>query len=270
MPMPRPQAHAIAERREPGEEGGGESGHDEERQRGRVERRDRAGEDPERAEQEAGEHRVGERQLVRRQAREACRDVVLRRRPGREPEARPAVERPEQDRDRDHGAAEDEGGQRHRRRRACGSTRIGDDRRLGMLRGPEREEHRRLRREEDAERGDELRERRGGPERPVDRELDHDGDEDHEHVGERDRERRADREAELAGPERPEREAREHGDRARGQVDEAGAPVGDDDADRDGRDRRAGAEAEQEEEEDLVHVVLRGSADGAGLTGPVG
>ena len=81
---------------------------------------------------------------------------------------------------------------------------------------------------------------------------------DHEHVGERDRERRADREAELARPERPEREAREHRDRARGQVDEAGAPVGDDDADRDGRDRRAGPEAEQEEEEDLVHVVLVG------------
>ena len=86
------------------------------------------------------------------------------------------------------------------------------------------------------------------------------------HVGERDRERRTDREAELAGPERPEREAREHGDRARGQVDEAGAPVRDDDADGNGRDRRAGAEAEQEEEEDLVHVCpsrisRRGRAD---------
>ena len=127
-----------------------------------------------------------------------------------------------------------------------------------MLRGAERKEHRRLRRQEDAERGDELRERRGGAERPVDRELDDHGDEHDEHVGQRDRERRRDREAELTGPERPEREAREHGDRACGQVDEAGAPVRDHDADRDRGDRRPGPETEQEEEEYLVHVVLVG------------
>ena len=62
------------------------------------------------AEQEAGEQRVRERQLVRRQAGEACRDLVLRRRARREPEARPAVERPEQDGDHDDGAAEHEAG----------------------------------------------------------------------------------------------------------------------------------------------------------------
>ena len=45
----------------------------------------------------------------------------------------------------------------------------------------------RLRREEDAERGDELRQRRGGAQRPEDRELDHDADHDHDHVGEHDR-----------------------------------------------------------------------------------
>ena len=142
--------------------------------------------------------------------------------------------------------------------------------RLGMLRGAEREQHRRLRREQDAERGDELRQRRSRAQRPEDRELDRDADDDHEDVGERDRERRGDREAELAGPERPEGEAREHGDRARGQVDEAGAPVRDDDADRDGGDRRPGPEAEQEEEEDLVHVVPCGQPTGPGSTGPVG
>ena len=82
-----------------------------------------------------------------------------------------------------------------------------------------------------------------------------DADGDHERVGEGDRGWGRQREAELAGAERPEREAREHGDRACGQVDEAGAPVGDDDADRDCGDRRPGPEAEQEEEENLVHVV---------------
>ena len=60
----------------------------------------------------------------------------------------------------------------------------------------------------------------------------------------------------------------EHGDRAGRQVDEAGAPVGDDDAERDRGDRRPGPEAEQEEEEDLVHVVPWISADGAGLDRP--
>ncbi len=134
-----------------------------------------------------------------------------------------------------------------------------------MLRGAEREEHRRLRCQEDAERGDELGERRGGAERPVDRELDDHDDEHDEYVGQRDRERRRDGEAELTGPERPEREAREHGDRACGQVDEAGAPVRDHDADRDGGDRGPGPETEQEEEEYLVHVVPWESADGAGV-----
>ena len=93
----------------------------------------------------------------------------------------------------------------------------------------------------------------------------------HEDVGERDRQRGANREAELTRAERPEGEAREHGDRACGEVDEAGAAVGDDDADRDGRDRRPGPEAEQEEEEYLVHVVpVRISRRGRGATGPVG
>ncbi len=77
----------------------------------------------------------------------------------------------------------------------------------------------------------------------------------HEDVGEGDRKRGGEREAELAGSERPEGEAGEHGDRARRQVDEAGAPVRDDDADRDGGDRRPGPEAEQEEEEGLFHVI---------------
>ena len=78
---------------------------------------------------------------------------------------------------------------------------------------------------------------------------------DHEHVGERDRQRGGEREAELARTERPEREPGEHGDRACGQVDEAGAPVGDDDTDRDCGDRRPGPEPEQEEEKNLVHVA---------------
>ena len=101
--MPRPQSACDREGGEPREEGGGERRHDEERQRGRVERRDRAGEDAERAEQEAGEQRVRERQLVGRETRKAGGDVVLRRRARREPEARPAVERPEQDGDPDDG-----------------------------------------------------------------------------------------------------------------------------------------------------------------------
>ena len=49
----------------------------------------------------------------------------------------------------------------------------------------------RLRGEQDTERGDELRQRRSGTERPEDRELDHDADDDHEHVRERDRQRGA-------------------------------------------------------------------------------
>ena len=139
-----------------------------------------------------------------------------------------------------------------------------------MLRRAEREQHRRLCREQDAERGDELCQRRGGAQWPEDRELDHDGDGDHEDVGEGDRERGGEREAELTGTQRPEREARQHRDRARGQVDEAGASVRDHDADRDRGDRRPGAEAEQEEEEYLFHIVPPLSADGAGSTGPVG
>ena len=255
IPIARPQAHAIVSEVSRAKRAAARAGTTRNGKRGRVERRHRAGEDPEGAEHEAGEDRVRERQLVRRQPREAGGDVVLRRRPRREPEARPAVERPEHERHRHDHAAEDEGGKRHGRiEHADDPDR--DDRRLGMLRGAEREEHRRLRREEDAERRDELRERRGGAERPVDRELDDHGDEHDERVGQRDRDRRADREAELTGPERPEREAREHGDRARGQVDEPGAAVRDDDADGDGGDRRPGPEAEQEEEEYFVHVAL--------------
>ena len=117
-------------------------------------------------------------------------------------------------------------------------TRMGMIGRLRMLRRAEREEHRRLRREQDTERGDELRQRRSGPERPEDRELDQDTDDDHEHVREHDRRRGGEREAELARAESPEREPGEHGDRARGEVDEAGAAVGDDDTDRDCGDRR--------------------------------
>ena len=67
--------------------------------------------------------------------------------------------------------------------------------------------------------------------------------------------RGGEREAELARAERPEREPGEHGDRACRQVDEAGAPVGDDDTDRDRGNRRSGSEPEQEEEKDLVHVA---------------
>ena len=70
-----------------------------------------------------------------------------------------------------------------------------------------------------------------------------------------DRRRGGERKAELARAERPEREPGEHGDRACGEVDEAGAPVGDDDTDRDRGDRRPGPEPEQEEEKDLVHVA---------------
>ena len=47
----------------------------------------------------------------------------------------------------------------------------------------------------------------GGAQRPEDRELDRDADDDHDHVREDDRERGGEREAELAGAERPEREA---------------------------------------------------------------
>ena len=148
------------------------------------------------------------------------------------------------------------------------TTRIGMMVGCGMLGRPEREEHRRLRREQDAERGDELRQRRGGAQRPEDRELDRDGDDDHEDVGEGDRKRGGEREAELAGAKRPEREPCEHRDRARRQVDEAGAPVRDHDADRDGGDRRPGPQAEQEEEEGLFHVVPSLSADGAGVDRP--
>ena len=104
-----------------------------------------------------------------------------------------------------------------------------------------------------------------GTQRPEDGELDHDADDDHEDVGEGDRERRGDGEAELTRTERPEREARQHGDRTRGQVDESGAPVRDHDADRDSGDRGPRPEAEQEEEEYLVHVVPWESADGAGV-----
>ena len=64
-------------------------------------------------------------------------------------------------------------------------TRTGMIGRLGMLRRAEGEEHDRLRREQDAERGDELGQRRGGTERPEDRQLDHDADGDHDHVRER-------------------------------------------------------------------------------------
>ena len=107
-----------------------------------------------------------------------------------------------------------------------------------------------------------------GAQRPEDRELDRDADDDHEDVGERDRKRSGEREAELSGAERPEGEAGEHGDRARREVDESGAPVRDHDADRDGGDRRPGPQAEQEEEEGLFHVVPCLSADGAGVDRP--
>ena len=73
------------------------------------------------------------------------------------------------------------------------TMRIGMIGRLGMLRGPERQQHRRLRREQDAERRDELRQRGSRAQRPEDRELDRDADDAHEHVGERDRKRGGER-----------------------------------------------------------------------------
>ena len=115
IPMPRPQAHAIANEVSLAKRAAARAGTT---RNGSVVVSSAATEPakiPSVPSSEAGEQRVRERQLVRRQTREAGGDVVLRRRPRREPEARPAVERPEHERHRDDDAAEHEGGQRHRR-----------------------------------------------------------------------------------------------------------------------------------------------------------
>ena len=171
-----------------------------------------------------------------------------------EPEARPAIERPQQGRQPDDDAAEHEGRQGHRRAEHADHP-DGDDGRLRMLGRAEGEEHHRLHREEHAERGDELRQGCRVMERSKDGELDRDADRNDEHIGERDREWGGEREPELARAERPERESGEHGDRPCRQVDEAGAPVGNDDTDGDCGNCRSGPQAEQEEEKNLVHVA---------------
>ena len=71
--MPKPARQAIHERREPGEQRGGERRHDEQHERARVGLGERSGDDAHRAGHRRRQHRVGHRELVRRQARRACR-----------------------------------------------------------------------------------------------------------------------------------------------------------------------------------------------------
>ena len=97
IPIASPTDGRDPERREAGEERRRQRGHDLERQRRRVELGDRGGEDAEPAGDDGGEHRVRQRQLVRREAEQHRADLVLRGGPRREPEAA----EPEQERERE-------------------------------------------------------------------------------------------------------------------------------------------------------------------------
>ena len=171
MPSSEPDSAGDAERCEAREQGGRERGDDVEGQRLPVERRDRGGEHAEPACDEAGEHGVDHRQAVRRQSRERRRDLVLRCRPGREAETAPAVERCEHDRGCDHDPRHQQAVEPDVRRRRAHLVVLRQHRRLRLRGVAERHEHRCLQREQDAERGGELRERRRGLERPEGEQL---------------------------------------------------------------------------------------------------
>ena len=147
----RRAATAIGAHREPGEagdeeggeageEGRGERGHDLERQRLGVEGDERRDEDAEPTGDHAGEHGVDHGQAARREPDEHRRHLVLRRRPSREAERRPAVQRSQQRRgDDDHDACEPETVLRHdaaeeldragRQDRTAATSSIAEDRR---------------------------------------------------------------------------------------------------------------------------------------------
>ena len=71
-------------------------------------------------------------------------------------------------------------------------------------------------------------------------------------------------EAEVAGLERPEDVGADHRDRADGDVDDAGAAIDQDDAERDARDQRSGAEPERREEDDVTASASVSRSGGPG------
>ncbi len=124
--------------------------------------------------------------------------------------------------------------------------------------------------EQDAQRRDELRQRRSVAQRTEHAVLA--GDAQREGHDQADDGRGPDRQLdaeEAARVEREEEIARHHRDGARGQVDDARAAVGEHDPETDAGDQRAGPEPEECEEDDLVHVCLRMWREGRrGRDGP--
>ena len=127
---------------------------------------------------------------------------------------------------------------------------------LRLLSIAEREQHRGLQCEQDAERGGQLRERRGSLQRS----------EGQNSIATPTAMRNTNvitsagavgtSSSEDAGPQRPERVTRQHGDRPGRQVDDAGAAVEEHDAESDARDQRARAQPEEREEQNLIQVHL--------------
>jgi hypothetical protein len=193
----------------------------------------------------AGDEGVDQRDRVRRQAAERGRDLVLRGRPGREPEPGPLVDRGERGRRHDHQAGEDEPVHRDHRAEYVHDVRR-QDARLRLLRDAEGEQHRRLQDEQHTERGDHLGQRRGVTHRPVHDELGDRADQGHEQQAEH-QAGPGRQGGDLAGIERPVGVSAEHGQAADGEVDDPRPAVAEHDAERDARDERAGTESEQDE-----------------------
>ena len=236
----------------PGEQRGGERRNDLEGERLRVERDERRDEHAEAARDDAREHGVHDREAARREPGEHRRDLVLRRRPRGQSERRPPEERRQHRRDDDHDPREQEP--------VLGTTRSkivtvsgGEDRRRRLQAVAEDHDHaasRTSRRPSDAASLASGAVFRSG--RKIASSI---SDAEHGHADEREREGRHGREleAEVAGLERPEEVRGEHRDRAGGDVDDPGAAVDQDDAERDARDQRARTEPQRRVEEDVLH-----------------
>ena len=213
------------------------------------------------------EHGVRERQLVRREAEQHRADLVLRRGPRREPEAAELEQQRERERDADDDRRQDEAVDRHDRAEQLDGV-AREHRRLRLGVDPERERDSRLCDEQHAERRCELRERRGGSQRPERDELDQHAERHEEQERQDQRRGRRRVPAVFAGLERPVRVAAEHRDRTRREIDEPRAAIGQDDPEGDPGDQCAGAEPEDREEEELVpvHALRVSTKTGRGPT----